>query len=120
MNRLKKIADQLRNPVINSSIKVLILRASGAGLQILVLFTITNFAEETLVGQYNYFNYTIILFSAIVLLGMNTSFLQFSGKLEAEGDLNKMINLYSRCLRLLIISFTSVFLLYWISRTLLN
>ncbi|WP_298901097.1 polysaccharide biosynthesis C-terminal domain-containing protein [uncultured Psychroserpens sp.] len=105
MGPLKKLFNTLKDSVVKKSLYVLVLRASGAALQILVLLLITNNASEELVGQYNYFNSTIIVLSALTLLGMNSSFLQFSGKLDALGEFGKIVSLYKKKITLLVIMY---------------
>ena len=112
MNIGKKIIQPKQDAVIRKSFYVLIVRVAGAGLQMLTLILITNNAKETLVGQYNYFNSTIVLLGALTLLGMNNSFLQFSGRFEAEHQFGKVVSLYKRKLFLLSITFLSFFLLF--------
>lgn len=112
MTLISKLINSLKDSIIKKSLNVLILRVLGAGLQILVLLVITNSAAEQLVGQYNYFNSTIILLGAITLLGMNTSFLQFSGRFDAAGEFNKIVNLYKKKITLLSAMFVLFFVLY--------
>lgn len=109
---INKTLGSLKNSVARKSLNVLVLRALGALLQIIVLLVITNNASEVLVGKYNYFNSTIIVLSAIVLLGMNNSFLQFSGKLEAYGQFYKIISLYKRNIILIFSTFLVLIVLY--------
>lgn len=105
MKLFKKILQSTQDAVIKKSIYVLFVRVFGSGLQMLTLLLITNNAEEKLVGQYNYFNSTIILLGALTLLGMNNSFLQFSGRFEAEGQFDKIVSLYKRKLSILAFTF---------------
>ena len=112
MNIGKKIIELKQDAVIRKSLYVLLIRVVGAGLQMLTMVLITNNAKETLVGQYNYFNSTIVLLGALTLLGMNNSFMQFSGRFEAEQQFGKVVSLYKRKLLLLSITFLSFFLLF--------
>ena len=112
MTLISKLINSLKDSIIKKSLNVLILRVLGAGLQILVLLVITNSAAEQLVGQYNYFNSTIILLGAVTLLGMNTSFLQFSGRFDAEGEFHKIVNLYKKKITLLSAMFVLFFIVY--------
>ena len=112
MSIVSKLINSLKDSVIKKSLNVLILRVLGAGLQILVLLVITNNAPENLVGQYNYFNSTIILLGAVTLIGMNTSFLQFSGRLDAQGEFNKIVLLYKKKIRILLFTFLFFFGVY--------
>ena len=105
MKLFEKILQSTQDAVIKKSIYVLFVRVFGSGLQMLTLLLITNNAEEKLVGQYNYFNSTIILLGALTLLGMNNSFLQFSGRFEAEGQFDKIVSLYKRKLSILAFTF---------------
>ncbi|MBT8265595.1 MAG: polysaccharide biosynthesis C-terminal domain-containing protein [Bacteroidia bacterium] len=109
MKLIYKLVHSLKDSVIKKSLNVLVLRVLGAILQIAVLLIITNNAREELVGQYNYFNSTIILLGAITLLGMNTSFLQFSGRLDAKGEFNRIVSLYKKKIKLL----SAMFLLFF-------
>ena len=120
MTLISKLLNSLKDSIIKKSLNVLILRVLGAGLQILVLLVITNSAAEQLVGQYNYFNSTIILLGAVTLLGMNTSFLQFSGRFDAAGEFNKIVNLYKKKITLLSGMFVLFFILYVILAKVIN
>ncbi|MDH7913709.1 MATE family efflux transporter [Winogradskyella sp. SYSU M77433] len=102
----------LKDPITKRSLSVLFLRVLGSGLQILILLLLTNYASEELVGQYNFFNSTILLLSSLTLLGMNTSFLQFVGKFEAYGNFGKIVSLYKRKLILLVSSYLLVIVTY--------
>ncbi len=119
MKVYSKLINSLKDSVIKKSLNVLILRVLGAGLQILVLLIITNNAREELVGQYNYFNSTIILLGAVTLIGMNTSFLQFSGRLDAKGEFNKIVALYKKKITLLSLMFVFFFGCYMLLSKLL-
>ena len=110
--KLPKILSSIQDTTIKKSLIVVFLRSFGAALQIIVLLVITNNASEELVGQYNYFNSTIIVLSAIILLGMNNSFLQFSGKLEANGNFEKIVSLYKKNLLIIFLVFITITLLY--------
>ncbi|MCK8481791.1 MATE family efflux transporter [Psychroserpens algicola] len=120
MTSINKLLNTLKDSVVKKSLYVLVLRASGAVLQILVLLFITNNASEELVGQYNYFNSTIIVLSALTLLGMNSSFLQFSGKLDALGAFGKIVSLYKKKIKLLLTMYVVILTCFLIASKLLN
>ena len=120
MTSINKLLNTLKDSVVKKSLYVLVLRASGAVLQILLLLFITNNASEELVGQYNYFNSTIIVLSALTLLGMNSSFLQFSGKLDALGAFGKIVSLYKKKIKLLLTMYVVILTCFLIASKLLN
>jgi O-antigen/teichoic acid export membrane protein len=109
---IKKLGSLLQSDFIKKSIKVLSLRFSGIGIQFIILLVLTNFFSEALVGQFNYINTVLILISSICLLGMNESFIQFSGKLEAINEEFKIRQLYFKKLFILIISYFGISFFY--------
>ena len=79
-----------------TGLKVLSLRGLSVLLQFITLYLITNHAAEDLVGKYNYLNSTIIIIGSIAMLGLNNSFLQFTGILSAENKVNYIKKLYAK------------------------
>ncbi|WP_289043725.1 MATE family efflux transporter [uncultured Olleya sp.] len=94
----------INDSFFSTGIKVTLLRITGVGLQFITLFVITNAATEQLVGKYNFLNSIIIILGSVCLLGMNNSFLQFSGKLTANNNFEYLKTLYKKKLVILIIS----------------
>ncbi|WP_040279617.1 MATE family efflux transporter [Psychroserpens damuponensis] len=91
---------------------VLFIKVFGILLQFIAIFIITNNASEVLFGKFNFMSYALILCGAICLLGMNNSFLQFSGKLQAQNDFNQVVSLYKRMFVILISNFIVILLFY--------
>lgn len=120
MKFIQKKLQSTQETIIKKSIYVLFLRVFGSVVQMLTLLLITNYAQEKLVGQYNYFNATIVLLGALALLGMNNSFLQFSGRFEAEGQFEKVVSLYKKKLSILAIAFCSLLASFLFASKILN
>lgn len=104
--------ESLKSVFFKKSINVLFIKVTGIILQFAAIFIITNNASESLFGKFNYMSYALILFGAIGLLGMNNSFLQFSGKFQARKSFSQVISLYKRMLIILFINFLVIFFLY--------
>ena len=96
------------------SINVLIIKVVGVILQFAAILVITNNASESEFGKFNFMSFTLILCGAICLLGMNNSFLQFSGKLQAQNSFDQVVSLYKRMLVLLVSNFLVILLVYFI------
>ena len=95
------------------------LRILGSGFQFLVLFALTNNAHEELVGKYSFLNSMVILLGSLSLLGMNSSFLQFTGKYEAEQKEHLISQLIKKKYSLLSASFLIILIGYlFLSRVL--
>ncbi|WP_298893569.1 MATE family efflux transporter [uncultured Psychroserpens sp.] len=107
-----KALKSLKSVFLKKSISVLFIKVSGIILQFAAIFIITNNASDALFGKFNFMTYALILFGAIGLLGMNNSFLQFSGKLQAQKNFNQVISLYKRMLVILFSNFLVILLLY--------
>jgi len=98
--------NNLKDSFLKNSLLVLAIRLIGVGLSFCTILLITNFFSEELVGQFNYLNSILIVFGALILIGMNDSFLQFSGKLDAKGQFYKVRNLYFKKLKILLVTTT--------------
>tara|TARA_B100001175_G_C19514114_1_gene646009 strand:+ start:2316 stop:3659 length:1344 start_codon:yes stop_codon:yes gene_type:complete len=120
MKLTEKTPQTTQDAIIKKSIYVLFLRVFGSAIQMLTLLLITNYAQEKLVGQYNYFNATIVLLGSLTLLGMNNSFLQFSGRFEAEGQFEKVVSLYKKKLSILAIAFCVLLAAFLFASKILN
>lgn len=68
----------------------------GVVLQFLAIFMLTNNAAEEIYGKFSFLNSILIVVGALCLLGMNNSFLQFSGKLQAENKFSFLKTLYRK------------------------
>ncbi len=75
---------------------VVLIRVSGVCLTFLFLISITKFFNENLVGEYNYMSTILVFAGSLCLLGMDSSYLLFSGKLEAENSFIEIVNLYHK------------------------
>nr|WP_321221281.1 MATE family efflux transporter [uncultured Psychroserpens sp.] len=107
-----KSLQSLKSVFFKKSISVLFIKVSGIVLQFIAIFIITNNASEVLFGKFNFMSYALILCGAICLLGMNNSFLQFSGKLQAQDSFNQIVSLYWRMFVILVANFIILFLVY--------
>ncbi|MGV6831757.1 MAG: MATE family efflux transporter, partial [bacterium] len=113
---IKKLIEGFsNNDFFKKSFITLIIRLSGVFFQFLILIITTKFFSEEIVGQFNYINTVLILLSSICMLGMGESFLLFSGKFEAENNETIIMDLYRKNIFILILSFSSLLLLYTIS-----
>ncbi|GAA4891348.1 flippase [Flaviramulus aquimarinus] len=102
----------LKSALFKKSIIVLSIKVLGVILQFAAIFIITNNASEALFGKFSFMSYVLILFGAICLLGMNNSFLQFTGKLQAQNSFDKVVSLYKRMLIILLVNFLAITVLY--------
>lgn len=113
MNIIKSLLNRTKkNQLANQSIKVLAIRVFGVLLSFITLLIITNNFEEELVGQYNYLNSILVVLGSFCLLGMNSSFLQFSGKLEAQNTFYEVIYIYKKKVTILAATSLILVLLY--------
>lgn len=115
-----KSLKSLKSVFLTKSINVLLIKVFGVILQFVAIFIITNNASEVLFGKFNFMSYALILIGAVCLLGMNNSFLQFSGKLQAQGAFNQVVSLYKRMLTILLANFLIILFLYWFFSELMN
>lgn len=104
----------LNNKLLKESIIVLTIRAFGVALSFVTLLLMTNYFSNETVGEYNYLNSILIVLGSICLLGMNSSFLQFSGKLEALDNFQEIINIYRKKVLILVISYMALTLCFWL------
>ena len=117
MNIIESILNKLKdNQLASQSIKVLAIRIFGVALSFSTLLLMTNNFQEELVGKYNYLNSILVVIGSISLLGMNSSFLQFSGRLEAQNNFQEIINIYKKKIKILIISCLTLIILYLLIR----
>lgn len=107
-----KIVKKYLNAFLLDSFKILFLRLFGVGLQYLVLLFLTNNLTEELFGKYNYLTTIIIPVAAISLLGMDNSFLQFVGKLRAQGQESYLKKLYKNKILITIVMVVGSLILY--------
>jgi O-antigen/teichoic acid export membrane protein len=118
MNRIKSILTKFKDDEFaNKSFQVLTIRVLGVVLSFTTLLLITNNFNEELVGKYNYLNSILVVLGSISLLGMNSSFLQFSGKLEAQNDFHEIVNVYKKKVKILIGSCLALISAYLLFRT---
>jgi len=118
---IKKLIEGFsNNDFFKKSFITLIIRLFGVFFQFLILIITTKFFSEEIVGQFNYINTVLILLSSICMLGMGESFLLFSGKLEAENNEVMIRDVYRKNIFILLLSFTSLLVLYIISLKLIN
>nr|WP_321229341.1 MATE family efflux transporter [uncultured Psychroserpens sp.] len=118
MNIIKSILSKLKDDQLASqSIQVLAIRAFGVVLSFSTLLLMTNNFQEELVGKYNYLNSILVVIGSISLLGMNSSFLQFTGRLEAQDNFQEIINIYKKKIKILIISCFTLIILYLLIRS---
>ena len=116
---LKRISDLRKSEFYNNSFRALLLRVTGIIFQFATLMLITNVFLDKTVGQFNYINAVLILLSSICLLGMNESFIQFSGKLEAKNMEGNIRALYFKKIKILLGSFVVFTIIYlFLSRVL--
>lgn len=106
------------NQLASQSLKVIAIRISGVFLSFTTLLIITNNFKEELVGQYNYLNSILVVLGSFCLLGMNSSFLQFSGKLEAQNTFHEVIHLYKKKVTILLASSLTLIVLYVLTKPL--
>lgn len=109
-NAIQKL---LKDSFFTSSIIVLLTRLLGILIGFITLLILTNYFSEALVGQYNYLESLLVVVGAITLLGMNESFLQFSGKFEAQEAIYLLKNLYKKKVIILIITSSVLILSYY-------
>jgi len=76
-----------KNPLVNKSIKVLVIRVLGVLLFFGVTLFITNFFDAELVGKYDFSRSLIIFLGAISVFGMHQAILAYSGQLISENNL---------------------------------
>ena len=106
MNILNTLKAKLNNNELASqSILVLFIRVFGVLLSFLTLLLLTNKFQEDLVGKFNYLNSILIVLGSVCLLGMNSSFLQFSGRLEALNNFHEIKNIYKKKVKILFASY---------------
>lgn len=118
IKRLQRIASS--DDFFRNSFITLLIRLTGVLLQFLILIVITKFFSEEIVGQYNYINTTLILFSSICLLGMGEAFLLFVGKMEAEGNQHHIKSIYKKNVITIFISFFIFLMIYLVLSRLIN
>lgn len=117
MKLIKNLFHKLKTDnLFVKSIKVLFIRVSGVALSFASLLLLTNYFSEETVGKYNYLNSVLIVLGALCLLGMNSSFLQFSGKLEAENKFSEIVNVYYKKITILVISCSTLYMIYFAVR----
>jgi O-antigen/teichoic acid export membrane protein len=103
----------LKNSFVTSSFVVLLTRVLGILIGYITLLILTNYFTEELVGQYNYLESILVVIGAITLLGMNESFLQFSGKFEAQDTSYLLKSLYKKKIIILLLTSASLILSYF-------
>lgn len=108
----------LGDKFITNSAGTFLLRIFGILLQFGILLLLTNYTSEVLVGKFNYLSYLIIILGAIILLGLNTSFFRFTGKLESENKSWYLKKLYLKSVTIVITGFLIVIILYLFSKVL--
>lgn len=86
----------------------------GVIFQFVAVFVITNNADTTIFGKFSFLTSALVLLGAICLLGMNNSFLQFSGRLQAVNNYNEVVRLYKRMVTILSSSFIVIVFIYLI------
>ncbi|REG89318.1 MATE family efflux transporter [Winogradskyella sediminis] len=114
---LKRLKD---NDLANKSFQVLSIRVFGVVLSFTTLLLITNNFQEDLVGKYNYLNSILVVLGSISLLGMNSSFLQFSGMLDAQNEFQEVVNIYKKKIKILIISCAVLISIYLLIKPLIS
>lgn len=102
----------IKDQFFKKTFAVVIIKAIGAFLTFLSLILITNFFSEDIVGKYNYANTILVLLGSLCLLGMNNSFLLFSGKLKAQKSFIQVINLYNKKIVVITTIFLFILLIY--------
>ena len=111
-----KVGDKLKGlskgGLLLNSFKVMVLRILGSGFQFMALYLLTNYASEILVGKYSYLNTMTILIGSLALFGMNSSFLQFIGKFEAENDQKGIIRLTKKMYVIIFLGYVSFLFIY--------
>ncbi|MEZ4796956.1 MAG: polysaccharide biosynthesis C-terminal domain-containing protein [Flavobacteriaceae bacterium] len=100
--------------LIKNSIIVLFLKVFGIVMQFAAIFILTNNASEEIFGEYSFLNSILLVIGAFCLLGMNNSFLQFSGKLQAENNIGLLKILYKRNVIILTLVFLFIIGLYFV------
>ncbi|MDF0714775.1 flippase [Muricauda sp. 334s03] len=108
----RKLFSAKKQGFVKSSIISLFIRVSGVFLQFCSLLVLTNFTNDVLVGKYNYISYLIVILGTIVLLGMNTSFFQFSGQYDSSGKGHFKSILYTRSTLLILAAYAVLLLIY--------
>lgn len=83
-------------------------------MQFAAIFILTNNASEEIFGEYSFLNSILLVIGAFCLLGMNNSFLQFSGKLQAENNIGLLKILYKRNVIILTLVFLFIIGLYFV------
>lgn len=117
MKIIKGLLNKIKeNQLASQSLKVIAIRISGVFLSFTTLLIITNNFKEELVGQYNYLNSILVVLGSFCLLGMNSSFLQFSGKLEAQNTFHEVTHLYKKKVTILLASSLTLIVLYVLTK----
>lgn len=116
MNLYKNLKN---NTFLNRSFSTIMLRGVGIALSFSMLLIITNLFPDDVVGKYQYFNSILIIMGTISLLGLNVSFIRFSGELIAASEQQKLKSLYYKNVLILFVSTVIIFLIYFVTRSFL-
>ena len=108
------------NKFLNSSLQTFVIRIVGISLQFFATMLLTNNVLESTVGQFNYVLFVIVILGSLNLLGLNTSFFQFSGRLKVDDNLSHLPILYKKSIVLVTLCYTIITLLYVVATYVLS
>ncbi|OIQ31059.1 MAG: hypothetical protein BM564_02265 [Bacteroidetes bacterium MedPE-SWsnd-G2] len=96
--------------------KIFSLRIFGIAIHYIIILILTNKLEVSLFGKYNYISTVVIPLSAIGLMGMDNSFLQFVGQLRAKNAFERVKVLYFKKIKLLLGLSLVIVLVYFLAK----
>lgn len=102
-----------KNPLVNKSVKVLIIRIFGVLLFFSVTLFLTNYFDAELVGKYDFSRSLIIFLGAISVFGMHQAILAYSGQLISQNNLWYIKKIYFKMVLIVLSLSTLVFVLSW-------
>jgi O-antigen/teichoic acid export membrane protein len=90
------LISQLKNGLVNKSLKVLVLRIAGVLFFFLLSLFLTNFYDPELVGKYDFVRSGLLILGGICLLGTNQAIIYYSGILVAQRSLGGLRSVYNK------------------------
>lgn len=106
--------NQLKGIFKSNQFKLILLRSLGVGLLFLATLVMTNYYDQSIVGEFEFIRSMLLLLGSLVLLGTDRSILQFAGQLVSANRMTEFIGLYKKVITVFLILTLILFILYFI------
>jgi O-antigen/teichoic acid export membrane protein len=98
----------------SNQIKLIVLRGLGVGLLFLATLVMTNYYEQSIVGEFELTRSILVVLGSLVLAGTDRSVLQFAGQLSSADKMGQFLGIYKKIIFLFFLISFSLFLLYFL------